>query len=67
MLGPKIAPFPVSPFWGNFWNLGPYQLLDIITKEKPAKFQIKWTTAAKVMRHRNFWVPKRVSTQKGPK
>ena len=46
-------------------NLGSYHPLDIITKEKPAKFQIKWTTASKVMRHHNFCALERVSPPKG--
>ena len=63
--GTQNCPIPIGPFGGKIRDLGPYHLLDIITKEKPAKFQIKWTTASKVMRHRNFWVPKMVSTPKG--
>ena len=65
--GTQNCPIPIGPFRGKFWYFGPNHLLDIITKEKLAKFQIKWTTAWKVMRPRNFWVPKRVSTKKGPK
>ena len=65
--GTQNCPIPIGPFGAKIRNLGPYHLLDIITKEKPAKFQIKWTTASKVMRHRNFWAPKRVSPQKGYK
>ena len=63
--GTKNCPIPIGPFWGKIKNLRPYHLLDIITKEKPAKFQIKWTTTSKVMRHRNFCAPKRVSHPKG--
>ena len=62
--GPK-CPKSHRPTKGKVRNLGPYHLLDIITKEKLAKFQIKWTTASKVMRHRNFCAPKRVSPPKG--
>ena len=65
--GTQNCPIPIGPFRGKIRYLGPYHLLDIITKEKPAKFQIKWTTAWKVMRPRNFCAPKRVSTKKGPK
>ena len=67
LTGTQNCPIPIGPFRGKFWYLGPYHLLDLITKEKLAKFQIKWTSAWKVMRPRNFWVPKRVSTKKGPK
>ena len=63
--GTQNCPFPIGPFGAKNRNLGPYHLLDIITNEKPAKFQIKWTTASKVMRHRNFCAPKRVSRPKG--
>ena len=65
--GTQNCPIPKSPFRGKFGYFGPYHLVDIITKEKPAKFQTKWTLASKVMRPRNFWVSKRVSTKKGPK
>ena len=61
-LGPKIV-----QNWGKIWNLGPYHLLDIITKEKPAKFQTKRTAGSKVLRLCNFCAPKRVKTRKGPK
>ena len=68
--GPN-CPIPIRPFVAIIWNLGPYHLLDIITKEQSAKFQIKWTTASIVMRPRNFSAPKRVSPKKwakiGPK
>ena len=57
--GTQNCPFPIGPFGTKIRNLGPYHLLDVITKEKPAKFQIKWTTASKVMRHRNFCTPKK--------
>ena len=67
LFGTQNCPIPIGPFWVKIRNLGPHHLLDIITKEKPAKFQIKWTTASKVMRHRNFCAPKRVSPQKGYK
>ena len=67
LFGTQNCPIPIGPFRGKFGYFGPYHLLDIITKEKPAKFQTKWTLASKVMRPRNFWVPKRVSTKKGPK
>ena len=63
--GTQNCPFPIGPFGTKIRNLGPYHLLDIITKEKPAKFQIKWKTASKVMRHRNFCAPKRVNPPKG--
>ena len=63
--GTQNCPFPIGPFGTKIRNLGPYHLLDVITKEKPAKFQIKWTTASKVMRHRNFCTPKRVNPPKG--
>ena len=46
-------------------NLGHYHLLDIITKEKPAKFQIEQTAVSRVMIPRNFCAPKRVITPKG--
>ena len=65
--GTQNCPFPKGPFGAIIRNLGPDHLLDIITKEKPAKFQIKWTTASKVMRPHNVCAPKRVSTQKGAK
>ena len=67
LFGTQNCPIPICPFRGKIRNLGPHHLLDIITKEKPAKFQIKWTTASKVMRHRNFCAPKRVSPPKGVK
>ena len=60
-------PIPIRPFWAKFWNLEPYHLLDIITKEKPAKFQTKRTAGSKVLRLCNFCAPKRVKTRKGPK
>ena len=63
--GTQNCPIPIGTFWGRITKLWTYHLLDIITKEKPAKFQIKWTTAWKVMRPHNFWVPKRVSIPKG--
>ena len=63
--GTQNCPFPIGPFGAKIRNLGPYHLLDIITKEKSAKFQIKWTTATKVMRHRNVCALKRVSPPKG--
>ena len=63
--GTQNVPIPIGILRGKIRNLGPYHLLDIITKEKLAKFQIKRTTASKVMRHRNFWAPKRVITPKG--
>ena len=65
--GTQNCPIPIGPFRGKIRYVGPYHLLDILTNEKPDKFQIKWTTASKVMRPRNFWVPKRVNTPKGPK
>ena len=65
--GTQNCPIPVSPFWGKIWNLGPYHLLDIITKEKPAKFQTKRTAGSKVLRLCNFCAPKRVKPPKGPK
>ena len=58
------CPIPIGPFWVKIRNLGPHHLLDIITKEKAAKFQIKWSTASKVMRPNNVCAPKRVSTPK---
>ena len=67
VFGTQNCPIPIGAFRGKIGNLGPYHLLVIITKEKPVKFQIKWTTASIVMRLRNFWVPKRVKTPKGPK
>ena len=67
LFGTQNCPIPIGRFRGKIGNLGPYHLLDIITKEKPAKFQTKRTAGSKVRRPRNFWVPKRVSTQKGPK
>ena len=57
--GTQNCPFPIGPFRRKIRNLGPYHLLDIITKEKPAKFQTKWTLASKVMRPRNFLGPKK--------
>ena len=63
--GTQNCPIPIGPLRAKIRNLGPYHLLDIITKEKPAKFQIKWTTASKVMRPRNICAPKRVSIPKG--
>ena len=60
-------PIPICPFWAKIWNLEPYHLLDIITKEKPAKFQTKRTAGSKVLRLCNFCAPKRVKTRKGPK
>ena len=65
--GTQNCPIPIAPFRGKIRNLGPYQLLDIITKEKPAKFHTKRTAGSKVLRLCNFWVPKRVNTPKGPK
>ena len=63
--GTQNCPIPIGPFRVKIRYVGPYHLLDVITKDKPAKFQIKWTTASKVMRHRNFCAPKWVSTPKG--
>ena len=76
----KIAPFRTDrtfldpncptftrPFWDRIWNLRHYHPVDNITKEKPAKFQIKWTAGSKVLRLCNFGAPKRVKTPKGPK
>ena len=51
-------PIPIRPFWAKIWNLEPYHLLDIITKEKPAKFQTKRTAGSKVLRLCNFCAPK---------
>ena len=59
------CPIPKSPLRGQIRNLGHYHLLDIITKEKPAKFQIKQTAVSIVMIPHNFCAPKRVSTLKG--
>ena len=67
LFGTQNCPIPIGPFRGKIGNLWPCHLLDSITEEKLAKFQIKWTAAWKVMTPRNFWVPKRVSTKKGPK
>ena len=63
--GTQNCPIPIGQLRAKIRNLGHYHLLYIITKEKPAKFPIKWTTASKVMRHRNFCAPKRVSPPKG--
>ena len=60
---PKLPPFPYAHFWGKIWNLGPCHLLDIITKEKPAKFQTKRTAGSKVLRLCNFCGSK---SEKGP-
>ena len=65
--GTQNVPIPIVPLRGKNRNLGPDHLLDIITKEKPAKSQIKWTTASKVMRHRNFCAPKGSVPEKGHK
>ena len=66
--GTQNCPFPIGPFGAKIRNFGPYHLLDNITKEKSAKIQMKWTTAPKVMRHRNFCDPKRfIAPQKGHK
>ena len=46
--GTQNCPIPIGPFWGTIRNLGNYHLLDIITKERPAKFQIKRTAGSKV-------------------
>ena len=45
---PKLPHIPIGKFWGTIRNLGNYHLLDTITKEKPAKFQIKRTAGSKV-------------------
>ena len=63
--GTQNCPIPIGTFWGRITNLWPYHILDIITKEIPAKFHTKWTSASKVLRPRNFYAPKRVSTPKG--
>ena len=65
--GTQNCPIPIGPIGAKIRNLGPYHLLDIITKEKLAKFQIKWTTASKVMRHRIFAPQKGSAPQKGYK
>ena len=67
LVGTQNYPIPIGPFRGKIRYVGPYHLLDIINKEKPAKFHTKRTAGSKVMRPRNFWVPKRVNTPKGPK
>ena len=63
--GTQNCPIPIGPFGAKIRNLGPYHLLDIITKKYLPNFKCKWTSASKVMRHRNFCAPKRVSTHKG--
>ena len=63
--GTQNVPITIAPHRGKIGILGHYHLLDIITKEKPSKFHIKWTTASKVMRQRNLCAPKRVITPKG--
>ena len=65
--GTQNCPIPTDKFWGKIRYVGPYHLLEIITKEKPAKFQTKRTAGSKVLRLCNFRVPKRVNTPKGPK
>ena len=67
LFGTQNWPIPIGPFRGKIGNLGPYHLLDIITKEKTAKFQTKRTAGSKVLRLCNFCAPKRVKTPKGPK
>ena len=59
------CPISIGQLRGQIRNLGHYHLLDIITKEKPAKFQMKQTAVSIVMIPRNFCAPKRVSTLKG--
>ena len=66
LFGTQNCPIPIGPFWVKIRNLGPYHLLDIISEEKPAKCQTKWTVASKVMRPRNFWVRKVSVPKKGP-
>ena len=56
--GSRNFPIFASPFLDKIWNLGHYHLVDNITKEKPAKFQIKWTAGSKVLRLCNFGAPK---------
>ena len=63
--GSQNCPFPKGPFRAKIRNLGPYHLLHIITKEKPAKFLTKQTAGSKVLRLCNFCAPKRVSPPKG--
>ena len=67
LFGTQNCPIPIGPFRGKIRYVGPYHLLDIITKEKPAKFQTKRTAGSKVLRLCNFCAPKRVKTPKGPK
>ena len=59
----QICPTSTSPFWDKILNLGHYRPVDNITKEKPAKFQIKWTTGRKVLRLCNFGAPKRAQIE----
>ena len=63
--GTQNCPIPIGTFWGKIRNLGPYHLLHIITKEKPAKFQSKRTAGSKVLRLSIFCAPKRSKPQKG--
>ena len=62
--GTQNCPIPIRQFRDKIWNLGPCHLLDITTKEKPAKFQTKRTAGSKVLRLCNFCAPKRA--QIGP-
>ena len=39
LFGTQNYPIPIGPFRGKISYVGLYHLLDIITKEKPAKFQ----------------------------
>ena len=66
--GTQNCPIRIAPFMGKNRNLGPSQLLDIITKEKVC--QISHQTYSRFQSYEtscNFWVPKRVNTPKEPK
>ena len=59
LYGTQKCPIHIGPFRGKIRYVGPYHLLDIITKDKPAKFQTKWTLTSKVLRLCNFCAPKK--------
>ena len=58
------CPIPKGQVRDRIWKFAHCHILDIITQQKPAKFQVYWSTVSIVVRPRNFGAPKRVITPK---
>ena len=66
--GTQNFPIPTGQVRDRVWKFAHCHILYIIMQQKPAKFQVYWSTVSIVVRPRNFGAPKRViTTQKGPK